>query len=78
MGCYSCGHPVVTIQPGEADSASREEGAFISVCQDTGKMENIQGMGISVLIYCVYTLPFFKCLLASHFPASDILLSRLL
>lgn len=78
MGCYSCGHPVVTIQQGEADSASQREGAFISVCQDTGKMEDVQGMRISVLIYYVYTLPFFKCLLASHFPASDILLSRLL
>lgn len=78
MGCYSGGHPVVTVQPGEADSALRREGAFISVCQDTGKMENIQGVGISVLIYYIYTLHFFKCLLASHFPASDILLSCLL
>lgn len=34
-------------------------------------------MGISVLISCVYTLPFFKCLLVSHFPASDILLSHI-
>lgn len=62
MGCYSCGHPMVTIQQGEADSASWEVGAFISVCQDTGKMESIQGMGISVLIYCVYSRPFFQCL----------------
>lgn len=58
MGCYSCGHPMVTIQQGEADSAAREVGAFISVCQDTGKMENTRGMGICVLI-CAFTLVLF-------------------
>lgn len=31
MGWCSCGHPVVTAQPGEAESASQEEGAFLSV-----------------------------------------------
>lgn len=55
-----CGHPAVTIQQGEADSASREVGAFTCVCQDTGEMENMQGMGISVLIYGVYSCPFYN------------------
>lgn len=57
MGCGGCGHPVVTTRQGGADSASREVRAFISVCQGTGKMESMQGMGISVLIYCVYSRP---------------------